>query len=170
MGYYVTGSGSYTITAANLKRAQTDPVVIALPSYRFNDDVLIGRLADQGFETSDPDDNGDWEVCGFEGKWRDQERLLQSLASYLEGSFDFQGEDGDGWTIDIKNGVFDSYNPKAEQEQALGEYKNLVTSMFQSGSSEVMDWIIKRGLESQNRVIKEHIRELMNEASKPKEV
>jgi hypothetical protein len=168
MGYEVTGCGSFTITAANHKRAQTDPVVLALPSYRYNDDVLLGRLAGQGFETSGPDDNGDWDVCDFDGKWRDQEDLLQALSSYLDGSMDFQGEDGDQWTIDIKNGVFDSYNPKAENEAALGEYKALVSSMFASGSSEVMDWVIQRGLESKSRVVKEHIKQLINDSSKTK--
>ena len=168
MGYCATGSGSFTITAANRMRAQTDPVVLALPSYRYNDDVLLDRLADQGFEASGPDDNGDWDVCDFDGKWRDQEDLLRALASYLDGSMDFQGEDGDQWTIEIHNGVFDSYNPKAENEAALDEYKALVSSMFASGSSEVMDWVIQRGLESKSRVVKEHIKQLINDSSKTK--
>jgi len=160
MGYEVSGSGCFTITAANYDRAMTDPAVLALPRYNTKG-KLSGLLEEQGFELCGPDSNGDWEINNFDGKWRDQDTLLQALASYIDGSMDFQGGDGEQWTIDIKNGVFDSYNPKAENEAALGEYKALVSSMFTSGSSEVMDWVIKRGLESKSRVIKEHIRELM---------
>ena len=169
MGYEVTGSGYFTITKANHERAQTDPNVLAfIRSSSKIEDKLTYLLEEHGFNASGPDSNGDREVEYFEGRWRDQESLLKTLASFLEGSMDFQGEDGEQWTIEIKGVVHESYNPHADNENALGEYQTLVTALFNSGSSEVMDWIIKRGLESKNRVIKNHIRELMDASSKPK--
>ena len=167
MGYEVSGSGCIIITAANCTRAMTDANALAA-YHRYTNakrvvpyGYIVDLLMDHGFEVSGPDGNGDWEIDTFEGKWRDQNEVLQAVASFIEGSMDFTGEDGEGWTIEIKNGVLDSYNPKAENEAALDEYKELVSAMFASGSTEVMDWVIKRGLESKSRVIKEHIRELM---------
>ena len=157
MGCYASGSGSFVVS----KEAVDRPSVVTGQYIWTNRTSIQGLLEYYGFEVVPSSTDGSLEVTSFDGKWSGQEGMLGTLAQYLEGDMEFRGEDGEEWGITIHGGVLDNYNPKAENEKALGEYKKLITSMFESGNSEVMDWIVKNGLGSESRIIKAHVSEMV---------
>ena len=113
MGYDVWIQGEVT-----LKRDKVDEALTALRAKAFEEDdepcdetldELIFRFSHEHFEaTEDKLRSGEWSIGPVEDSHRDvdeAEDLFKLLAPYLnDGTIFFEGEDGDEWSWEIKDG------------------------------------------------------------------
>ena len=103
MGYYAQSLDAYVAIRKEeaedfIHSAESNGMFLANGS-------LTDNLEYQGFDWEDADD-GVVEIVSFSGKWRDQEKFLQSLAPFVNdcGSIEFRGEENELWRYSFQDG------------------------------------------------------------------